>query len=232
MTALFRFEQAVLGYPGRTVLVDVDFELPTQAFLGIFGHNGSGKTTLLRTALGFMPCLSGRFVATDVRYGYVPQKEKLDPIYPLSVFDVAAMGTAHRMALLDGLCRSNRDRLIRQALGVCGVAELEKRRYSELSGGQRQRVLLARALASEATVLVLDEPLAGLDITTQAALLSLFKQFKEQKRLTIVMVSHRLQLEKGLFTHIAWVEAGKVVMGEAEAMLSTPRLTQVFKAEL
>ena len=140
------------------------------------------------------------------------------------------------------MAASRRDRFV-QALKAEGVdatthyeplhlSPFARKRFSDLSGGQKQRVLLARALAAEPEILVLDEPLAGIDITTQHALLKLLKELKEKRRLTILMVSHRVSAEKALFTNIAWVDEGRVTTGSATEMLSKGRLSEIFKSEL
>ncbi|MBI4056279.1 MAG: metal ABC transporter ATP-binding protein [Elusimicrobia bacterium] len=229
---LLRLKHASLGYGEQPILTGVDVEVQPGSFIGILGHNGSGKTTLLKTILNLIPCLKGQCVwqgATpdSLRFGYVPQKEKLDPIYPLSAFDVAAMGTYHRFAL-----RIKNKAFIHRCLADCGAAHLTDKRYSDLSGGQKQRVLIARALAAEPQILTLDEPLAGIDITTQKAVLKLLKHLKEERGLTILMVSHRIQAEKGLFTHIVWCDEGKVISGPTPEMLANSKLAEVFKTEL
>lgn len=234
---LIRFKDASLGYRGRAVLAGVDLEVPAGAFLGIFGENGSGKTTIIKAVLGLNACLSGRCVARasdggPPRFGYVPQKERLDPIYPLTAFAVAAMGTYRRVDLWRRLRGRGDDEVVLACLESCGAAALAGARFSDLSGGQKQRVLIARALTADPEVLVLDEPLAGIDITTQHALLELLRVLKLDRRLTVLMVSHRLQAERDLFTHIAWVDRRRVLMGPAEQMLTSGRFSEVFRTEL
>ncbi len=226
---IVRFKNASLGYGKTAVLTKVDLDIHPGAFWGILGHNGSGKTTILKTMLGLIPRLRGELIGRP-RFGYVPQKERLDPLYPLTAHDVAAMG-AYRTFVFPHR-RSAHDALVRRGLADCGATQLSQKRFSDLSGGQKQRVLIARALAAEPEILVLDEPLAGIDITTQHALLKLLKELKEQHSLTILMVSHRVSAEKGLFTHIAWVDEGKVTTGPSEEMLSKGRLSEIFKSEL
>ncbi|MDD5628754.1 MAG: ATP-binding cassette domain-containing protein [Elusimicrobia bacterium] len=229
---LIRFRHASLGYGRVPVLAGVDLGIPAQAFVGILGHNGSGKTTLLKTVLGLLPCLKGQLVCPGApRFGYVPQKERLDPIYPLTAYDVTAMGTWRRFELLARL-RGTRRALVQRCLTDCGAAGLASKAYRDLSGGQKQRVLIARALAAEPQVLALDEPLAGIDITTQKALLKLLQELKERRRLTILMVSHRVQAEKELFSHVIWCDEGRAEMGGAEEMLGRGKLGDVFRTEL
>ena len=230
---LVKFAGASLGYGKRPVLHGVDLTIARGDFLGVLGPNGAGKSTILKTLLGLIGPLKGHLKLRGAafgapRFGYVPQKEKLDVIYPLSVREVAAMGTYRRFVLPRLLGGGTHDDLIRHCLRECGAWDLADRRYSDLSGGQRQRVLIARALAAEPELLVLDEPLAGIDVPTQKALLKLFKDFKEQKGLTVLMVSHRLQAERDLFTHIAWVQDGKADFGPAEKMLAARHITEIF----
>ena len=230
---LVKFAGAALGYGRRAVVSGVDLAIARGDFLGVLGPNGAGKSTILKTMLGLISPLKGRVSLHGSafgapRFGYVPQKEKLDVIYPLTVREVAAMGTYRRFELLRRLRGKTHDDLVRHCLKECGAWDLAERRYSDLSGGQRQRVLIARALAAEPELLVLDEPLAGIDVPTQKALLKLFKDFKEQKKLTVLMVSHRLQAERDLFTHIAWVQDGKADFGPAEKMLAARHITEIF----
>ena len=234
---LVRFSGASLGYGRVPVLTKVDLEVRRGDFWGILGHNGSGKTTILKTMLGLIPCMKGGFARDGggfglPRFGYVPQKERLDPLYPLTARDVAAMGTYRKLELLARLRGAAHEDLVKRSLAECGATHLADRRFSDLSGGQKQRVLIARALAAEPEMLVLDEPLGGIDITTQHALLKLLKDLRAQRDLTVLMVSHRVSAEKGLFTHIAWVDEGRVETGPSEEMLSKGRLAEIFRSEL
>jgi len=223
-----RFKNASLGYGGAPLLTKVDLTVEAGDFWGILGHNGSGKTTILKTALGLIPCVDGELTGKTPRFGYVPQKERLDPLYPLSALAVAEMGACREFAPFRRAGRED----VRRCLTECGAASFAGRRFSGLSGGQKQRVLIARALAAEPEVLVLDEPLAGIDITTQKALLDLLKGLKDKRSLTIMMVSHRVGAEKEMLTHLAWVEDGRVAVGPTAEMLSKGRLSEVFKTEL
>lgn len=230
---MIRFKNASLGYGRTPVLTKVELEVARGSFWGILGHNGSGKTTILKTLLGLIPCLGGEVsFQGSPRFGYVPQKERLDPLFPLSARDVTEMGTYRKVDLLRRLRRSALDPVVDRCLADCGASGLADRRMSDLSGGQKQRVLIARALAAEPDILVLDEPLAGIDITTQQALLKLLKDLKEQRDLTVLMVSHRVSAEKGLFTHAAWVDEGRVTAGPSAEMFSAGPLSEVFRSEL
>ena len=234
---LVQFKGASLGYGRRPVLTGVDLAVERGDFLGVLGPNGAGKSTILKTMLGLIPPMKGRLSLAGgafgaPRFGYVPQKEKLDVIYPLTVREVAAMGTYRRFELLARLRGLSHEDLVRRSLKECGALDLADRRYSDLSGGQRQRVLIARALAAEPELLVLDEPLAGIDVPTQKSLLKLLQELKEQKKLTVMMVSHRVQAERDLFTHIAWVQDGKAEFGPAAKMLASRHIHEIYGDEL
>jgi ABC-type Mn2+/Zn2+ transport system ATPase subunit len=236
-STLVHFKGASLGYGRRPVLAGVELTVERGDFLGVLGPNGPGKSTILKTKLGLIPPLKGKLVLSggafgSPRFGYVPQKEKLDAIYPLSVREVAAMGAYRRFELFRRLRGLTHEDLVRRSLKECGASDLTDRRYSDLSGGQRQRVLIARALAAEPELLVLDEPLAGIDIPTQKALLKLFQEFKEKKGLTVMMVSHRVQAERDLFSHIAWVQDGKAEFGPAAKMLAAKHIHEIYGDEL
>lgn len=230
---MIRFKNASLGHGKTPVLTHVDFEIRPGSFWGILGHNGSGKTTILKTMLGLIPCLDGCVAAAGhPRFGYVPQKERLDPLFPVSALDVAKMGTYRRFDPLQRLHGDGGGKLVQRCLADCGASDLATQRFSDLSGGQKQRIVIARALAAEPEILVLDEPLAGIDITTQTALLTLLKDLKEHRKLTILMVSHRISAEKDLFTDVAWVHEGLVTTGPSAEMFASGKLSEIFKSEL
>lgn len=235
--ALFKFKHATIGWPQRPVLSGVDLEIPAGAFVGILGANGSGKTTSLKTVLGLIPLLKGQLIRRgaglgEPRFGYVPQRETLDTLFPITAYDVAAMGTYRRVELFRRLRGLDERPLVEKCLAACGASAFAKKRYSDLSGGQRQRVLLSRALAAEPDVLALDEPLAGIDVTTQKSLIKLLKELKDERRLTVLMVSHRVRAERGLFTHILWCDEGKAIFGTAEELLGSGKVHETFESEL
>jgi len=232
---IIQCRQASLGYGKKPVLTGVDLDIEKGAFVGILGHNGSGKTTMLRTILGLIPCIKGKLHypgGEKPAFGYVPQKESLDPIYPLTGYNVAAMGTYRGFSLLRRLRRGADKAFIQHCLAECGATGFADKLFSSLSGGQKQRVLIARALAARPQVLALDEPLAGIDITTQKALLKLLHKFKDEKGLTIMMVSHRVQAERALFSHIVWCDEGRALMGPSEEILRSTQAGEIFRSEL
>ncbi|KAF0173208.1 MAG: manganese/zinc/iron transport system ATP- binding protein [Limisphaerales bacterium] len=209
-----RLADAAVGYDGKPVLRGLTLDLPHGRFTAVVGENGSGKTTLLKTLAGILPPLSGRvefFGANGAPpvLGYVPQRDSLDPLWPLSAFEVALMGTYGRLGAGRGAGETERQ-LARECLAKTGAADLERKAFSVLSGGQKQRVLIARALATQPDVLLLDEPTAGIDPETTQAVMEMLSRLHREKQLTILMVNHDLPLARKHATDVLRVGDGKV----------------------
>jgi ABC-type Mn2+/Zn2+ transport system ATPase subunit len=208
-------EAADFGYEQRPVLRGVSLVVRPDEFVALLGSNGSGKTTLLRGLLGFLPPLSGRVVRRPrLRIGYVPQRETLDPLYPLSAYQVARTGSWRDLPFwrLSGARERSRTR---EALAACQAADFASQRYSALSGGQRQRVLLARALATDPELLLLDEPTAGIDPEAERGILDLLRNLRESRRLSIWMVTHHVHAIAGRADRTLTVSEGRVRLDAA-----------------
>lgn len=229
MNAILEFDRADLGYGRRTVLRNVDLVLEAGDFLGIVGPNGAGKTTLLRAMIGTLKPTAGRVHRpAGVRFAYVPQRQFIDEVFPLSAMEVAMMG---RYALSGPIARpSRRDRdFVMQCLEHVGIADLATRAYRELSGGQKQRALIARALAAEPHVLILDEPTNDMDIAGEHAIMELIKSLHEQDKLTIVMVSHLLNVLVNYACKLALIDGGLRVVGPTADVLTSENLSGVYE---
>ena len=187
---ILRFERVSAGYGRRIVLHDLDFEVRRGDFLGLIGPNGGGKTTLIRLMLGLLAPRSGRIVRSSPapRYGYVPQRGTLDPVWPLKAREVVSMSLYHG---LGPFRRPGPDDFARAdaALDDVGVYSLADVLYSDLSGGQKQRVLVARALAADPGVLVLDEPAEGMDLPSAAGFADLVQDLARRKGLSVIWAS-------------------------------------------
>jgi ABC-type Mn2+/Zn2+ transport system ATPase subunit len=230
MKAILEFDHAGLGYGKREVLADVNMVLEAGDFLGIVGPNGAGKTTLLRAMIGTLRPAAGEVRrAAGVRFAYVPQRQFIDEVFPLSVMEVTMMG---RYTLLGPISRpSKRDRdLVMQCLGHVGIADLASRPYRELSGGQKQRTLIARALAAEPQVLILDEPTNDMDIAGEHAIMELIKSLHDQDKLTIVMVSHLLNVVVNYARKLALIDGGLRMVGPTADVLTSENLTDIYEA--
>jgi ABC-type Mn2+/Zn2+ transport system ATPase subunit len=207
---LLRIEEADFGYQGRPVVQRASLEVHPAEFVILVGSNGSGKTTLLRGLLGFLPPLAGRVERrAGLRVGYVPQRETLDPLYPLSAFDVTLLGAWRDLPFWRFSGPRERARA-RDALAACRATEFAGRRYAELSGGQRQRVLLARALATEPELLLLDEPTAGIDPEAERGILDLLRELRQERGLAIWMVTHHVHAIGGRSDRVVSVSDGRV----------------------
>jgi len=190
-----KLDNVSFAYAQEPILKDVNLELTGGDMICLVGPNGGGKTTLLRLILGMLKPDRGQIRVLDTtpevarrQIGYVPQYTHFDLKFPVSVMDVVLMGRLQR-GRFGPFAR--RDRAVaRQALPEAGLADLENRPFSALSGGQRQRVLIARALASEPRMLLLDEPTSNVDALAEQKLYELLRELNQ--RLTIVMVSHDL----------------------------------------
>lgn len=227
---LLRAERATFGYAGVPVVSDVDLEIRSGDFVGIVGPNGSGKTTLFRGLLGLVPPLAGRVTRSARAIGYVPQRETLDPIYPVTVAEVVQMGARRRSSLF-GISREARE-LARACLERVGMAERSADAFSALSGGQRQRVLIARALMVSPELLLLDEPTSGVDSGAQARIRELLVELNTRDSLAILLVSHQVAMLRETVRRVLWVADGRIVQGAAHEMLRAERLDRLFAPSL
>lgn len=186
-------QNLALGYAGRIVCEDIDFSLSQGDYLCITGENGAGKSTLMKTLLGLQPPLRGRVRLTGGmkrrEIGYLPQQGPLRCDFPASVEEVTLSGCLNRCGLRPFYTRAER-MLARAWLERLGLSALHGRCYRELSGGQRQRVLLARALCASRSLLMLDEPVSGLDPEAAAEMYAALRRLNREDGVTIVMVSH------------------------------------------
>ncbi len=227
--ALIAFDDATLGYGRRAVLRDVSLTVAAGDFLGIVGPNGAGKTTLLKALLGTLSPLGGaiRTRGRDIVFGYVPQRQAVDETFPLTVREMILMGRFARIGLFRRPGAEDHRRVVEAAEHV-GITALLDQRYRTLSGGQKQRTLIARALAAEPTVLVLDEPTNGMDLPAEHAIMELVRRLHDEDRLTVVMVSHLLNVVASYVARLAIVGEGRVEVGPVGTMLTAEKLTALY----
>ena len=227
MPTLLRLSKASFGYEGRAVLREVDLAIDSARFLGIVGPNGGGKSTLFRGCLGLIPPLSGRVERGTKRLGYVPQRESLDPDFPLRVEEVVHMGAYGRLTGWRALASADR-RLAQECLERVGLADKGRARFSALSGGQRQRALIARALMVRPELLLLDEPTSGVDRGAQRRILDLLLDLNRREKIAVLLVSHQLQMVRDAVDEVLWVEGGKVAHGDVATLLSPENLDRLY----
>ena len=225
------------GYNRAPVLKGVNLVVPQGEILGIIGPNGSGKSTLFKTALGLLKPWEGETLifghANHIRRastGYMPQIELVDWNFPVTVSDVALMGRYGGLGLLRRPSAEDRE-AGEEALEKVGLADVRHHLIGELSGGQRRRVLLARALASSTDLLLLDEPMAGLDATAQHQLIDILHALRDEGR-TVVMSTHDLSCVSTACDHVACLQGRIVAHGVPDEVLTEKILSETFGIHL
>jgi len=198
MNEIIKLENLSIGFNNVPIIGEINLSISIGDSWGIIGPNGGGKTTLLKTLIGFIKPVKGTCSALNsIRFGYVPQKEEFDSIFPLSVREFIAMGRYSRVPFAKMITRQDW-KIIDEAIDQTGISHLKKNIFSSLSGGESRRVLIARAIAGEPDVLVLDEPTASTDGRRQKQIMSLIENIKKKSNLTIIMVNHHIDSMKNL----------------------------------
>ena len=207
MSDAVRFESVSFSFDGTSVIEDASFSIEDGDVISVIGPNGAGKTTLARLMLGLLEPQEGRIEVfgrspqvARTSLGYVPQYAQFDPAFPVTVMDVALMG---RLGPRIGPYRRKDKQAARAALSEVGLENLEDRPFAALSGGQRQRVLIARALAGDPRLLILDEPTANVDAAVESRLSTLLTNFN--RRMTIVLITHDLGFVSESIRHVVCV---------------------------
>lgn len=205
--ALITCEHLSLGYENRELLRDLSFSVRAGDYLCIVGENGSGKTTLMKTILGLRQPLAGSIRFGDglrqTEIGYLPQQTDVQRDFPASVWEIVLSGCMNSLGLRPFYGKAQKARA-EEALQKLDIADLRRRCYRELSGGQQQRVLLARALCATGKLLLLDEPVSGLDPRVTAELYRIIRDLNREG-ITILMISHDLQAAAEDASHILHV---------------------------
>lgn len=221
----------------HVALRDIDCEIARGSFVGLLGPNGSGKTTLLRALLGILPLSSGSLSIdgrspAEVRdlFGYLPQRRQLDMDLPLRAWDVVMMGRIRRRHWLRTPSRADKEAVAR-ALETVGLARRRNSPMGELSFGQQQRVLFARMLAQEGTLLLLDEPMNGVDAATQDLFLELLAGYQEQGK-TIVMATHDLHQAASVCNRLLLLNQTLIAYGPVADVLTEEVLLRAYGVHL
>ena len=227
-------DDAAFAYNSRTVLTGVTGTVVGGEALALIGPNGSGKTTLLRGLLGMVRVAAGSLRVNGAApgraprgsIGYVPQVADLDPSFPVTVLDVVLMGTYSRLGLMRRPGRRERRRC-REALDAVGLSELASRRFGTLSGGQRQRVLVARCIAAEPRLILLDEPFNGLDQPNRDALLDIIARLKD-RGIGVVVSTHDLVLARQTCEKAALLAGRQIAFGPRAEVLVPALIEQAY----
>lgn len=222
-----------VAYQKHPVIWDINFYAPEQTLLGIVGPNGSGKTTLLKTILGIIKPRTGLINIDNQPYNrfqhkiaYVPQKTSVDWNFPTDVLDVVLMG---RYGHLSWFARPSTEdiRIALHALELVNMQEFAHHHIAQLSGGQQQRVFLARALAQQAQILILDEPFVGVDMFTEQLILQILQTLRSQGK-TIIVVHHDLTTVKKYFDWIFFMNKTNIALGPTESVFTQENIVKTF----
>jgi len=217
---------------GRTILDQVGFEIRPGEFTGLIGSNGAGKTTLLRVILGLQRPTGGSVrLTTDRRdggsLGYVPQKVLLEPDVPLRARDVVGLGIdGHRFGI--GLPSRRRRALVEEMLSAVDAMSFADARVGELSGGEQQRVLIAHALVSRPELLLLDEPLANLDLGSAHEVVRLLARIARDQHIAILLSAHEMNPLLPVMDRIVYLAGGRAASGAADDVITTPVLSRLY----
>ena len=231
------FHDVTVSYDKKPVLWDVDMTLPGGTLIGIVGPNGAGKSTLIKAAMGLVPLGSGyvKLFGQDLdevrdKVSYVPQRESVDWDFPTSVMDVVLMGRYKHLGLFKRPQKKDKEIAV-NCLEQVGMMAYSKRQIAQLSGGQQQRVFLARALAQEADLYLMDEPFSGVDAATETAILNVLQNLTKQGK-TIIVVHHDLQSAAQFFDWIVLLNLHLVGSGPIDQMFTNDLLQETYGGAL
>ena len=222
--ALITCDLVCLGYDGQTVLRDVNFTVSRGELLCVVGENGSGKSTLLKGILGLIPMRGGSVDFADglrrTDIGYLPQQTAAQKDFPASVWEVVLSGRQNHPHFPPFYTKADKEDALRN-MELLDLLPLKKRCYRDLSGGQQQRVLLARALCATKKLLLLDEPVTGLDPVMTNEMYQLIRRINREQNVTIIMVSHDIRNILPDATHILQLDQKQVFFGPMDEYLKT-----------
>ena len=232
MFPLLQLDGVGVRLGGRQVLSDVSFTVGKGEFAAIIGPNGAGKTTLIQVILGLRPTSAGRVIkgingAGPGSIGYVPQKIVIDSDIPLRARDVVALGLdGHKLGF--PLPSKRRREQVDQALRDVGAFGYADARVGELSGGEQQRVLIAHALVSRPQLLLLDEPLANLDLRSEQEIVTLLGKLAREQEIAVLLSAHDMNPLLPVMDRIIYVANGKVATGSTDEVVTSEGLTRLY----
>ena len=226
-----------VSYDKKPVLWNVDFSLPAGELIGIIGPNGAGKSTVIKSIMGLIPTDSGyvrlfnkELDELRLRVSYVPQRETVDWDFPASVMDVVLMGRYGKKGFFSRINKKDKE-VAMDCLRKVHMQDFVNRQISQLSGGQQQRVFLARALAQDADLYLMDEPFAGVDAATERSIIELMMEMRKQGK-TIVVVHHDLQSAIEYFDWILLLNTRLIASGPTEKVFTPELLQETYGGKL
>jgi manganese/zinc/iron transport system ATP- binding protein len=230
-------EDLTVTYGANPVLWDIDLDIPPGVMCAIVGPNGAGKSTLIKAALGLVRPVAGhvRFLGRPIgqmrgQIGYVPQRHSVDWDFPTTARDVVEMGLYRDLGWLRRPGKAEHARAL-AALAEVGMQDYADRQISQLSGGQQQRVFIARALVQDAPILILDEPMAGVDASTEAIIIALLKKLRDAGR-TVIVVHHDLTTVQSYFDWLVMLNVRIIAQGPVAQTYSAENLRAAYGRQL
>ncbi|WNK20331.1 metal ABC transporter ATP-binding protein [Halomonas piscis] len=237
MDSAVKVKHLTVSYHSKPVLWDVNLDVPAGVMAGIVGPNGAGKSTFIKSLLGLVPPLSGSvsfhgrsYRAQRKRIGYVPQRSSVDWDFPTTVLDVVMMGLYGRLGWIKRPGRRERQEAF-DALDMVAMKDFADRQISQLSGGQQQRVFLARALVQQADIYFLDEPMAGVDATTERAIIDILRRLRDAGK-TLIVVHHDLQTVTRYFDWLLILNVQVVASGPANDVFTGENLKRAYGGQI
>lgn len=222
--ALLTCSNISLGYEGKKIVEDINFSVNTGDYLCIVGENGSGKSTLMKTLLNLKTPMEGSIVTGDglkqEEIGYLPQQTVVQKDFPASVHEIVLSGCLNRCGMRPFYSKEEKQ-LAATNMERLGIRHLAKRCYRELSGGQQQRVLLARALCATRKLLLLDEPVAGLDPKAMADMYEIIESLNSEDGITVIMISHDIKAAVKYASHILHISKKPLFYGDKKDYLAS-----------
>jgi len=239
---IIRFDHASFGFPGVIALKDISLSINAGEFIGVIGPNGSGKTTLCRAVLGLMAPVEGHLHIFDcacdelrchhrAKIGYLPQKGIVDRNFPVTVLEAVMMGRYGALGLFKRPGPKDREIAI-ESLAHVGMERHKGTALGHLSGGQQQRVFIARALAQQPKVLLLDEPTTGLDITAQHNVIELVEHLHDELGLTVLLITHDINMIRSRVDRLVLLKTRLYAAGPPADVLKPEILSEVYGKEL
>lgn len=223
--ALIKCENVSIGYEGQTVVKELDFQIDPGDYLCIVGENGSGKSTLVRSLLGLKNVEKGQIIYGDglkqTEIGYLPQQTDVQKDFPASVYEVVRSGRLNSRGFHPFYTAADRKAAV-EKMDLLGIRDLAKQCFRDLSGGQKQRVLLARALCATKSLLLLDEPVTGLDPIVTGEFYQLIRRINRESGIAVVMVSHDIESAVKDASHILHLQETALFFGTTEEYKRSP----------
>ena len=235
--ARLEVEDVSVAYDGKSVLENITFQVPHGVRVAVVGPNGAGKSTLFRALVGLLPIQKGSVLIHGLPFGqhkecvaYVPQREDIDWRFPVTVADVVMMGRYRQRGWLRRPSAYDHQ-VVAKCLAQMGIGDLAAYSIGDLSGGQQQRVFLARALAQEPHILLMDEPFTGVDAATQEATLQLLEKLHDQE-VTVMISTHDLGLASERFDQVVLLNRRLIAYGPPQTAMTTETLSRAFGGQV